>query len=410
MGHPHIQTPHLDRLAAQSLTFTRGFVPSSLCCPSLASIITGRYPHQHEVTANDPPADPSGKKGGRGSSVELAARWDAALDDIPTLPRLLAAQGFLSLQTGKWWQGAFTHGGFTHGMTRGTRHGDAGLKIGREGLQPIYDFIGEARRAEKPFFVWYAPMMPHTPHTPPQRLFEKYQRLTPSADLARYWAMCAWFDETCSELLGYLDGEGLAQNTIVLYLADNGWVQSLDAPVYAPKNKTTPYDLGHRTPILVRWPGKVTPQRTDALASSIDLLPTVLAALGVKAPAGLPGIDLLDRDAVKARKYVLGEDFTVRSQTLEDPAANLLWRWVTDGHWRLIVPRTHEAAGPLKIIPADKYITPDLRETLVAAQPMLFDVQADPREETDLAKQHPDIVADLLAQLDAWWKPQPLVR
>ena len=58
MGHPHVRTPHIDRLARESLSFTRGYVPSSLCCPSLASIITGLYPHQHKVTSNDPPLPP----------------------------------------------------------------------------------------------------------------------------------------------------------------------------------------------------------------------------------------------------------------------------------------------------------------------------------------------------------------
>ena len=61
MGHPHLQTPNLDKVAKESLTFTRGYVPSSLCCPSLASIITGLYPHQHKVTSNDPGA-PAGMK------------------------------------------------------------------------------------------------------------------------------------------------------------------------------------------------------------------------------------------------------------------------------------------------------------------------------------------------------------
>src|SRR3954470_8940309 len=61
MGHPHIKTPNLDRLASESLLFTRGYVPSSLCCPSLASIITGLYPHQHKITSNDPSA-PQGMK------------------------------------------------------------------------------------------------------------------------------------------------------------------------------------------------------------------------------------------------------------------------------------------------------------------------------------------------------------
>src|SRR5690349_3406042 len=58
MGHEHIRTPHLDQLAAQSLVFRRGYVPASLCCPSLASLITGQYPHQHKITSNDPPIPP----------------------------------------------------------------------------------------------------------------------------------------------------------------------------------------------------------------------------------------------------------------------------------------------------------------------------------------------------------------
>ena len=202
MGHAHIQTPHLDKLAAQSLAFPRGFVPTSVCCPSLASIVTGLYPHQHKVTANDPPLSSGAKdKGGRGSSAELIAQWNGMLDHVPTLPRLLAGAGYRSFQTGKWWHGDFSHGGFTHGMTHGSRHGDRGLTIGRQGLKPVYDFIAESRREQKPFLVWYAPFMPHTPHTPPERLFQKYAAKTDSPHIARYWAMCEWFDETCGELL-----------------------------------------------------------------------------------------------------------------------------------------------------------------------------------------------------------------
>src|SRR4051794_9450322 len=79
MGHPAIQTPHLDRLAAQSVVFPRGFVTTSLCCPSLASIITGLDPHQHQITANDPPLIPGVKGDSRGSSSEQTAQWNAAL-------------------------------------------------------------------------------------------------------------------------------------------------------------------------------------------------------------------------------------------------------------------------------------------------------------------------------------------
>jgi uncharacterized sulfatase len=404
MGHPHIQTPHLDQLAANSLTFTRGFVTTSLCCPSLASIITGLYPHQHKITANDPPAV-TASKDSRGSSPELTSRWNAALDHVPTLPRLLAAQGYLSFQTGKWWHGDFTRGGFTHGMTKGTRHGDAGLTIGREGLQPIYDFVADARRQDKPFLLWYAPFMPHAPHTPPDRLFQKYVAKTPSPHIARYWAMCEWFDETCGELLGYLQREGIAEKTIVIYLADNGWVQSPDRAGFAPKNKTTPFDRGHRTPIMVRWPGKVKPSRSESLASSIDIMPTVLAALDLHKPPGLSGINLLDTKAVQARRYAFGECFTVRAQSLDDPAANLLWRWATDGRWRLVLPRTCETDPALTTIPRDSYLTPDLVATLSAAKPMLYDVPEDPGEDRNLADSHPDIVAALRSELDALWRP-----
>src|SRR5439155_8153502 len=87
MGHSHIRTPHLDQLAANSLTFTRAYVTTRLCCPSLASIITGLYPHQHKITANDPPAVAGAAKDARGSSPEMTARWNAALDQVPTLPR-----------------------------------------------------------------------------------------------------------------------------------------------------------------------------------------------------------------------------------------------------------------------------------------------------------------------------------
>lgn len=404
-GHPHIRTPHLDRLAGESLTFERGWVPTSVCCPSLATIITGLYPHQTKVTSNDPPAEPEKTQTARRSSQEMTDRWNALLDDLPTLPRLLAKAGYVSFQTGKWWHGDYTRGGFTHGMTQGSRHGDAGLDIGRKGLAPIEEFVGMARRENKPFLIWYAPFMPHDPHTPPDRLFEKYQDVAPTPHVARYWAMCDWFDETVGELLGFLDREKLADDTIVIYVTDNGWLQHPDAERFAPKSKTSPYDLGHRTPIMVRWPGRVTPERSNDLASSIDIMPTMLDAVGVERPAGLPGIDLRDAAARQQRRHVFGECYTIRSQSLDDPAQSLLWRWATDGRWRLIVPRTAEHASSLHTIPTDGYLTPDLRATLTAAKPLLFDILADPGEADDVAEAHPQVVTELRARLDDLWTP-----
>ena len=72
--------------------------------------------------------------------------------------------------------------------------------------------------------------------------------------------MCEWFDETCGQLLDFLDDRKIAENTIVIFLADNGWIQDPAADRYAPRSKQSPYDGGLRTPILVRWPGKVAPR------------------------------------------------------------------------------------------------------------------------------------------------------
>src|SRR5574341_86024 len=124
MGHPHIRTPRLDKLASQSLTFTRGYVPTALCSPSLTSIITGRYPQEHLITYNDPPAPPGGKQGDWRNRPEYVAAWDemrSFITRVPTLPRLLRQKGYLSLQTGKWWLGNYANGGFTDGMSHGDR-------------------------------------------------------------------------------------------------------------------------------------------------------------------------------------------------------------------------------------------------------------------------------------------------
>jgi uncharacterized sulfatase len=383
MGHPHICTPNLDQLAAESLTFTHGYVPSSLCCPSLATIITGLYPHQHGITSNDPPQRP-GDLSKEQRAAEFAAgreQMNHKLDAVATLPRILADHGYESLQTGKWWQGDFHHGGFTHGMTKGTRHGDEGLKIGRETMQPIFDFTDSATRNKRPFFVWYAPMMPHQPHTPPQRLLEKYLAVAPSPNVARYWAMVEWFDETIGTLLKHLDENHLRDNTIVLFVADNGWITDPHTGNYAAKSKQSPYEGGIRTPIMIRWPGHIEPHRPEVPASTIDLLPTLLSLLELPQNDVLPGIDLLSPAATK-RTAIFGECFTHNAVDLNTPAASLRWRWVLSGNWKLILPAPqNEANGTAE----------------------LYDLNIDPNEEHNQAARHPELVTALTKKLNDWW-------
>jgi uncharacterized sulfatase len=408
-GHEHLRTPHLDRLAGESLVFPRGSVTSSLCCPSLASIITGRYPHEHRIVGNDPPVPAGAARNSPEWRAAFAAgreRMNGPLAEWPTLPQVLGRAGYQSLQTGKWWQGDFARGGFSEGMTKGGRHGDAGLAIGRSTMQPIYDFMARCREESRPFFVWYAPMLPHDPHDPPEDLVEHHRTHTDSMHMARYWGNVERFDRTVGDLLDHLDHAGLAADTLVVYVTDNGWIQDPDAPRFAPRSKLSPYDGGLRTPIMFRRPGTIRPRESAALASAIDIVPTVLAACGVEPPAGLPGVNLLDDAAVTARKQVFGECYTHTIVDLDDPAKSLLWRWtiragVAGGPiWKLIVP----ADLPLPQAEARR-VDIESRRRHGAGEVELFDVAADPDELQNLAGKHPDVVGDLRASLDAWWKP-----
>jgi arylsulfatase A-like enzyme len=419
MGHEQLRTPNLDRLARESLVFTHGYVPSSLCCPSLASLITGRYPHEHLIVGNDPPEDPLQPlktPAGRAVFDRGREQMNHRLERWPRLPKLLGAEGYRSLQTGKWWQGNFSRGGFDEGMTKGTRHGDGGLAIGRQTMQPVYEFIGRCTAEQKPFFVWYAPMLPHDPHDPPQDLVDHYALKTDSIHVARYWGNVERFDRSVGDLLEHLDRENLAENTLVVYVADNGWITNPEQGRFAPKSKLSPYDGGLRTPIMLRQSGRINPGRTAALASSLDLMPTILTACGSPVPQGLPGLNLLDAPAVAARKQLFGECFTHSLVDLDEPARSLLWRWTVrqepDGRlWKLIVPAT-ESPQPGIQPPAaahsywaTKMNDADLERRYERGEAELYDVAADPTETHNLAAAYPEIVEMLRESLDAWWTP-----
>jgi uncharacterized sulfatase len=367
MGSEQVRTPHLDALAQESLVFTRGYVPTALCRASLATLVTGLYAHEHGLTGNDPPA---------GTDRALLLEHIAA---VATLPKLLGAVGYRSLQTGKWWEGNCSCGGFSEGMThgdpaRGGRHGDEGLKIGRETMEPAFDFIDECSKEDTPFFLWYAPFLPHTPHNPPERLLADTPAGVP-APIAKYRAMCTWFDETCGALLEHLQASGVANETLVVFVVDNGWIQKPDQSGFAARSKRTSYEGGVRTPIMLRWPGRVAPARREVPVSSIDIPATILMACGVDVPAAWPGVDL--RTLGAQRGPIFGAAFTHDIVAIDDPTRSVLTRWVLRDPYKLLVHTDPER-------PAE-----------------LYDLLADPAEERPLDDQ--ETVAALRQLLDHWW-------
>ena len=376
LGNEKIRSPHIDKLAAEGLTFTRGYVTTALCSPSLATMLTGLYTHQHGITGNDPV---------RGQNRDL---WLDRFFENPMLPKMLADAGYNTLHTGKYWMRQPSAAGFTHDNGETGRHGGKSLVIGRNTMKPIYDFIDDSKKDKKPFFVWYAPFLPHTPHNPPKRLLEKYSDVQP-ASKAKYYAMVEWLDETCGDLMKNLKDKGVDDNTLVLYLADNGWNSF---------GKASPYENGIRTPIIARWPARIQPHKEEQhLASNIDIVPTILTACEVNVPCKMPGINLLDSKAVADRKEIFFNNFSHNMISATEPGKSLWTRSVIQGKWKLInyqdpLPKERPNAGGHK----RKY--PNQNHEL-------FDLRADPHESKDLTKAHPEVVEKLQVSIDSWWNP-----
>ena len=183
--------------------------------------------------------------------------------------------------------------------------------------------------------------------------------------------------------MGHLDKRKLADNTIVVYVTDNGWINSEKASRYAPRSKRSQYDGGLRTPIMVRWPDKVAPKMDKTTpVNAIDLAPTLLAACGLAPTKDMDGVNLLDKDALAKRDAIFGEILEHDIQHMTDPVPSLMYRWVIRGKWKLIVPTKHR-------VPNGKV--------------ELFDLQADPHERKNVATSQSDLVDELTKRLDAWW-------
>jgi arylsulfatase A-like enzyme len=351
MGHVHIKTPHIDQLASQGLVYERGYVTAPLCRASLAGLATGLYSHQTAIRGNDPVGFAALRnRGKRQEAASLRARMTAPFANYPSFIKQLQSHGYATLQTGKWWEGDPKKHGFDQAMThgdplKGGRHGDAGLKIGRQTMEPIYNFIDKAIADDKPFFVWYGVFLPHTPHNAPKRLFDKYRPLAPDAPTAWYWANCEWLDETCGQLVEHLKKKGLYKNTIFVFTCDNGWKPNAKKRNrHDGRSKNQPTEMGIRTPIFVTHAGKIKPARDKTtLASNVDIAPTILRACGIEPPQSMSGLDLRDVAALKQRDRVFVEVYAhdIDLDKVKDVDADLRARVVIDG-WDKLVKRPEQ--------------------------------------------------------------------
>lgn len=209
--------------------------------------------------------------------------------------------------------------------------------------------------------------------------------------------MCEWLDETCGELLAYLEKKGALENTLIVYICDNGWAARstrADDPnqkgegKFALRSKSSPYENGIRTPIMLSWPGRIEPKEDPNFAHSIDLFPTIAAAAGLEAPEGLPGINLLDETARNERKMVFGSVHSTQNITIGNPDDTLQYLWGIEGDWKLLV----------------RYHGKDVRNAHIwDTKPVrLYNLKNDLHEENELSAQHSKIVERLRAKIEAW--------
>ncbi len=380
MGHDLVRTPHLDKLASESAVFPNGYVPTSLCRASLATLITGKYAFDHGICFNDPP-----------DGIPHSATFRFLQMQKP-MPMALKNAGYRSMQTGKFWEGIYTNGGFTDGMTKGTRHGDAGLRIGRKTMEPIDTFLGGV--GEDPFFLWFAPYLPHAPFDAVEAYKEPFRGKGLGRREIGYYANISWLDDTVGQLMELLEKNGKADNTVIMFIVDNGWLPNRDGESFRdlqnrtirfdPRSKSSPYEGGVRTPVFVRWPDRIKPGRHDDLVSSIDFFPTTLALAGLPQAEELPGRNLrpfLEQRSSLNPRTVFGEIYYHTSVDLDDPTVNVTHRWARKGDWKLIL------------------------NDFDGGRPEFYNLASDPDEKTNLAgaPQHADQVSSLRAEIEEWW-------
>jgi uncharacterized sulfatase len=373
MGSQIAHTPNLDRLAEGGTVFPFGYSTASVCRPSLRSLLTGLHPiefdrrEQRLLRTGIPP------------SPRTPLR-----DHFHTLPALLAQRGYASFQSGKFQEGSYRNAGFTHGMTEqpGKAGRMQGIRIARETMEPVFSFIDA--HLEGPFFVWFAPQLPHLPHDAPAEYRARYEGRGLPWFAPRYYAAVSWFDASVGRLVQHLEERGVRDRTLIVYLADNGWQipgpgVDYDYVLGGHQGKASLYEVGFRTPIVFNLPGLIPAGKTrDGLVSSADLYPTLLDFAGAAAPANRRGLNLrraLAGVETSIRPALIGTAAALRSDREGEPPGGAFLRtrrwhylWYNDG-----------------------------REAL-------FDLAADPDEERDLAADRPDVTKAYRQRIRRWTK------
>lgn len=394
-GHPRLKTPNLDKLHAQSIRFTN-FHVDPYCAPTRAALMTGRYALRTGVWHT---------YGGR--------NW--LFEDETLMPEIFKMNGYTTGHFGKW------HLGDNYPFAAHFRGFDVSFTLGSCGLGATDDYWGNDRfddtyflngepvkttgfgtdnfvdhclkfieeNRDKPFFVYLAPNIVHRPWNIP---YEYRLRYDPeqiksseivaysSSDMARFYGTIDKIDEQVGRVIDYLDREQLADDTILLFLTDNGTVSS-EYNAGMRGRKGSPYEGGHRVPLFIRWPNGGLRQGMDIsdLTAHIDLLPTLMDLCDLK----------VDREPVFDGKNL--------APLLQDDVV----QWANE---RAYITQMAQNVPGYHITPPKWGLSAVLtQQWRLVNKNELYDIQKDPGQEHDISAQNPEVVKQLQEMYEAYW-------
>lgn len=388
-GNPQIRTPNLDALHAESVRFTAFYV-SPTCAPTRAALLTGRHEFRSGVTHT------------------ILQRERLALQAV-VLPQLLQQAGYQTGIFGKWHLGdeapyrpaqrgfaeSFIHGaggiGQSYDGSCGDFPGNSYFNpwvLHNEQVVPTTGYCTDVffsqaiewieSQGEGPFFAMIATNAPHSPLICPPEYQEPYEAAGLPEKLAAYFGMITNIDDNIGRLLAKLDELQLAEDTLVIFMTDNGHTPPATFNAGMRGTKGTPYEGGTRVPLFLRMPGVLPKgEDIDALTAHVDLFPTLVELTGAELPAevSLDGRSLLP--------------------LLTDPHAEWPERYLM----------THLGRWPTGKAADSKFAHCSVRTSRfrLVNNAELYDIAHDPGETTNVIDQHPEVVAQIRAAYDQWW-------
>jgi N-acetylgalactosamine-6-sulfatase len=409
-GHPHIDTPNVDRLAEEGSLFTQFYANSGVCSPSRAAFMTGQFPARHRLHAAI-----------MWSELNETRNVAEYLDpDVPTVTGLLQDAGYDTAHFGKWHLGGGADApdipdyGVDTYRTTGSEDTDttwdaSGEYFRANSTEYIVDeaieFLSE-RNSDDPFYMNLWTLLPHATLHPTEEQKGPYEEFsTPpigedaeasyDGAMTLYYSSVTAIDRQVGRLMDALDDMGLADDTILVFSSDNGPEEiHIENSSHTGVGSTGPfrgckrslYEGGLRMPFVVRWPGEVPAGRVDdeSILSGVDWLPTLCDLAGVDLPDGFTpdGESVADvwRGATRERsdpllwewRYGITGDLADTSPTLA----------IRDGDWKLLM-------------------NPD------RSRVELYDVPNDPMEMDDRSAVRPDLRDALAEEVLAWWDEIP---